>query len=124
MFSGMNTTNQGTVGLGAAIAEFTKRGNTVSIPLVDGQKYDLIADDGKKLLKIQVKTCSYRDNRTGNYKVQLATNSKQRTNKFDKRMIDYVYILCDNGRQYLIPSKEINAEVMLTLTYKWNKYMI
>lgn len=37
-----NTKEQGTIGLGKAIAYFTSRGFVVSIPLNDSQDYDLV----------------------------------------------------------------------------------
>lgn len=50
-----NTKRRGAVGLGAAVAYFTKLGYIVSIPLNDSQDYDLIIDDGSKLEKSKSK---------------------------------------------------------------------
>lgn len=54
----MTTKILGNAGLGRAIAHFTKLGQTVCVPLTDSQKYDLIVDDGTRLLKVQVKASS------------------------------------------------------------------
>ncbi len=52
-FNAKNSKKQGDIGLGAAIAYFTFKGFTVSIPLTDSQDYDLVVDDGHKLSRIQ-----------------------------------------------------------------------
>lgn len=49
-----------------AIAYYSELGYTVSIPLTDTQDYDLIADTGNTLLKVQVKTTTCL-NKSGNY---------------------------------------------------------
>ena len=55
-------TNQdkGRAGISAAIGYFGTHGYTVSIPLNDTQGYDLIVDDGKKLMKISCKATGSR----------------------------------------------------------------
>ena len=50
-----NTKIQGSIGLGQAIACFTKLGYIVSVPLNDSQDYDLIVEIDNKLYKVQVK---------------------------------------------------------------------
>lgn len=51
-----NPRRQGEIGLGAAIAWFSRVGYLVSVPLCDNQPYDLVVDNGERLLKVQVKT--------------------------------------------------------------------
>ena len=55
-------TNQdkGRAGISAAIGYFGMNGYTVSIPLNDTQGYDLIVDDGEKLMKISCKATGSR----------------------------------------------------------------
>lgn len=57
------------MGLGAAIAYFTKNEQTISIPLTDSQKYDLVVDFGDNLRKVQVKTSTFQ--RYGRFEVHL-----------------------------------------------------
>ena len=48
-----NTKQQGTVGLGVAIAHYSSLGYVVSVPLIDGQDYDLVVDKDGVLHKVQ-----------------------------------------------------------------------
>lgn len=127
MFEGMHKVTQGSVGLGSAIGYFCKNGITVSIPLIDNQDYDLIVDEKSILKKIQVKTTGTK-NKSGNYEVQLKSIRSNRTvnkiKRFDPSLIDYLFVLCDNGDMYLIPSSDINVTCSLTLTDKTLKYKI
>jgi hypothetical protein len=68
-----NTKSQGDVGLAIAIAEFTKRGWVVNLPLSDNQNYDLVVDDGELLKKVQVKTTRFKRKDSKNWVVQLKT---------------------------------------------------
>ena len=52
----VNFKKQGDAGLGQAIAWMTMKGYHISLPLTDSQDYDLIADIGGELKKIQIKT--------------------------------------------------------------------
>ncbi len=102
---------KGNAGLGAAIAFFTARGNTVSVPLTDSQEYDLIVDEGGSLAKVQVKITTRQ--RKGAFEVWLRGNgggcrSNNYTMKpFDWQEIDYVFVLCGDGSQWLIPADEL-----------------
>lgn len=74
-----NTKMQGNIGLGTAIAYFTRNHYTISVPLNDSQDYDLIVDDGVKLYKVQIKTTRVRTKRN-RYQVNLRVcggNSKK-----------------------------------------------
>ena len=51
-----NSRKQGDVGLGYAIAYFTKIGATVCSPLTDNQKYDLVFEENDILKKISIRT--------------------------------------------------------------------
>jgi HJR/Mrr/RecB family endonuclease len=62
MFDQANTKKQGDVGLGQAIAWFTRNSYTVSLPLTDSQDYDLIVDKDNVLYRVQVKTTSNKNN--------------------------------------------------------------
>ena len=63
---------QGLIGVAAAIDWFTRAGYLVSIPLNDSQPYDLVVDDGMRLLRFQVKTTTARG-RYGNFTLALQT---------------------------------------------------
>ena len=69
---------QGNLGLGKAIEYFVSNGYTVSIPLNDTQKYDLVVEIDGKLNKISVKT-SRQTNNGVSYSVQLRNTGGNKT---------------------------------------------
>lgn len=102
-----NTKKQGDEGLGAAIAYFCERGDCVNIPLTDSQEYDLIADCGGTLRKIQVKTSTYKT-KYGSYSINLSVKGGNRSSTgkikpFDNQAVDFVFVLTPESR-YLIPA--------------------
>ena len=111
MLKQKNSSTQGNVGMGQAIAYFTKLGYTISIPLNDCQPYDLIVDNGKQLLKIQIKTAQ-----TNKVELRSKYGGKGKVSKhFNKNNIDYLFITTENNN-YLIPSKDINVKSMLSIS--------
>jgi len=132
-----NTRRQGDVGLGQAIAYFTSLGYSVSLPLTESQRYDLIVDDGEELARIEVKSSRYTvpansrypDTSARIYQVQLATCGGNMTNKGKIRKIDalhsdYVFIFTESGDRYLIPTSELSGRANLKLSGKWSKYLL
>lgn len=106
---------KGTVGLGHAIAHFTKNGITVALPLNDSQSYDLIVELDGELKKVQVKTST-------SDAIALRTmggNQSYHTAKlFDHSSCDYVYGLLDSGESWLVPTSDFNNKTSLKLTDK------
>lgn len=93
-------------------------GWSVSLPLIDSQPYDLIADDGEHLHRVQVKTTTHRSP-YGVFVVRLETrggNQSFHTAKpFDARACDLLYVLADDGSRYLIPTTAFAATTSLNL---------
>lgn len=123
----INSKKQGDIGMCYAIAYFSKIGYTVSIPITDSQDYDLIVDNGSKLLKVQVKTTSYKT--THNiFQVQLKTSGGNRSGStiktFDKNDSDLLFILTDNSEMYLIPRENIQSKSAINLGKDYVKYCI
>lgn len=123
-----NFKKQGTAGVGVAIAWATEQGFTVSIPIVDSQKYDLIFDMYGELKKIQVKT-SHRVVKSGAFEIELRTtggNKSRNTYKpFNPDEIDYLFIYAGNGDKYFIPSQFVNnANSMKVGGLKWLEFKI
>lgn len=120
----LTTTDQGNIGLCRALYEYQKRGFTVSLPISENQKYDLILDDGK-LKKVQVKTTQYKT-KYGSYNVNIKTCGGNRSNHnihyFNNKNCDILFILTDVGEVYSIPSCEIKAKSTLTLSKKYDEY--
>ena len=110
----MKTTVQGNIGLGHAIAYFTSRRWTVSIPLNDSQKYDLLVDAGTKIYKVQVKT-SRQVKPSGNFEVYIRQNGRYTSVPFDKAASDLLFVLCSDGSQYLIPCSSLKSGARITI---------
>ena len=117
-----NTKKQGDMGLGAAIAFFTAKGWSVSIPLTDSQDYDLIVDDPTKgLQRISIKTTScYRHgsfivglrvcggNSKRNYVHKLATEVKYAM----------LFMLTSAGDIYYMPKPNVTGGIALGKKYQ------
>jgi hypothetical protein len=120
-----NPRKQGEIGLVTAIQWFEANGYLVSIPLADNQPYDLVVDDGERLLKVQVKTTTQRSP-YGNFSVQLFTgggNQSFHTRKvFDNTASDLLFVLTDDYEIYVIPSKEVIPRYSLSLCAKYEQY--
>ena len=118
--------HQGNFGLGRAIAYYTSKGYSVSLPLNDTQKYDLIIDINGSLKRVSVKTTQYKHKQRDYYSVQLknsgGASGKRIIRNFDNSTCDLVFIVTAADELYEIPSNEIQVKSELTLTLKWDKY--
>ena len=115
---------QGDLGVARAVYEYTRLGYTVLAPLSDSDKYDLVVDDGEKLLRVQVKT-SRQNNATMNhtskgrtgYSVNLATRGGNTKNNVIRRRedgdYDLLFILLEDGRAWSIPCSAIKARITI-----------
>ena len=113
MFSNaINTKRQGDVGMAAAIFYYVQSGYTVSVPLTDCQQYDIIVERDGLMERVQVKTTTRRD-KQGVYTVELRTIGGRHTTtrkKFDNKAVERVFVLCENGDRYDLPSEVIDAQ--------------
>ncbi len=96
LVSGFHARIQGDLGEAAAIAWLTKTGATVSVPLFHSPDYDLVAECGDALMRVQVKTSTSRER--DRFAVQLATSGGNRSwngivKHFDPGRCDCVYAL-------------------------------
>jgi len=122
-----NSRKQGLVGLGRAIAYFTKQEITTLLPINDSQPYDLAIEVDGVLKKVQVKT-TYSKAPSGCYVVSLRTlggnQSYHSAKPFDNNLSDYLYILTEDYTEYLIPSKEVLTKNQLYLNKEKDKYIV
>ncbi|MBW3545144.1 MAG: hypothetical protein KY428_06010 [Bacteroidetes bacterium] len=123
------TTKQGDAGVGSAIAYFTSLGKTVSIPLSDSQEYDLVVDEDGRLKKVQVKT-TYSKPRGTYYYLRLSlrggnwSGGKGTEVPFEKTLVDYLYVLTEDGSTWLIPSDQVGGAYGISLSKKYDNYKI
>jgi PD-(D/E)XK endonuclease len=105
---------QGDLGEAAAIQWLTSIGAVVAFPLFHSRDYDLIAELGGRLLRVQVKTSRHAIESTGHFAVQLATAGGNQSwtgtvKKFDPEVVDYLYVLAGKGRSWFIPAREVEG---------------
>lgn len=123
-----NSRKQGDVGLGYAMAYFTKIGATVCLPLTDNQKYDLVFEENDELKKVSIKTTKQLNKNKTKSVVSLRTcggnRSRQKIDMFDNKSVDYLFILTSKNQKYLIPSKEIDCKNSIVLGEEYDKYLV
>lgn len=121
-----NYKKQGEVGVGQCIAYLLGKGYTVSLPIAESQRYDLIFDDGK-LNKVEVKTTSEKAP-SGFYICYIKTCGGNRTGQtikhFDPTQVDYLFILSEDGIRYLIPTDKIQSRSCITLNDSIKEFKI
>jgi PD-(D/E)XK endonuclease len=107
-----NTKAIGDLSEAMVIAAFVRHGYLVSIPFGENHRYDLIADDGNQLLRIQVKTGRLRD---GVIKfVCCSSHQHRRSGPTATRpyfgQVEYLAVFCpETGKVYLLPESELVA---------------
>lgn len=127
MLEAKNTKEQGNIGIGQAIAYFTLNKYTVSIPLNDSQDYDLIVDDGNGLKRVQVKTtkCKSKNNYVASIRTCGGNQSWNKVSKFfDNTTVELLFIVCDDGTMYCIPTENVKCKSAITLCNKYKDYKI
>ena len=102
-----NSQSQGNVGMGQAIAYYTQKGYTVSIPLNDCQEYDLVVEYPDGLKKVQVKTTRQKAP-SGKYIVSLRTMSGYK-DKYSYKIgsYDILFVVDETGKTYEFTSEDL-----------------
>lgn len=122
-----NSKRQGDVGMAAAIFHYVKLGFTVSVPLTDCQRYDIIIERDGSIKRVQVKTTTQQEP-DGFYSVGLRTlggNQSFHTAKlFDNTVVEQLFILCEDGSMYDIPAQDIEAKSSLKLGAARQQYRV
>jgi hypothetical protein len=128
MFDGMTTVEQGRVGLGMAVAHYTKQRAVVSLPLIDNQSYDLVVDDGNKLSRVEVKTTRFKEKENSCYTVQLRkvrhNKTENKKTHFDAKSADILFVVTETGDQYVIPASEVDGKASYCLGDKAARWKV
>ena len=112
----MNTKDVGIETELIVLTKLVNLGYTVSQPYGDNAPYDFILDNGKKLLKIQVKTAEKRQNNSLRISLSKRTGSKRlKRQKYHNLKIDGViaYSKTNNEFYYINLHKYKIAEIHL-----------
>lgn len=111
-----STTMRGDVSEAIAIAAFMRLGYLVSRPLSNGLPYDFIADDGGRLMRVQVKTGSVRD---GALFAKLGSSKYHRGRREIIGYVGRVEWVCIvhpiSGRCYMVRPDGAGSSIMLRL---------
>jgi hypothetical protein len=103
---------QGDFGEKAALHWLVGEGAHVSIPFGHSSDYDLIADFGNRLSRVQVKTsaCRYKDR----WAVMVCTRGGNQSwsglvKRLDTSRFDDLFVLVADGRQWFIPADRVDG---------------
>ena len=103
---------QGDIGERSAMCWLIDQRAAVSIPFGHSPDYDLIADLGGRLLRVQVKTSVCRQK--GRWVVTLCTRGGNQSwsglvKKLDTSRIDYLFVLVGDGRRWFVPADRVEG---------------
>jgi bifunctional DNA-binding transcriptional regulator/antitoxin component of YhaV-PrlF toxin-antitoxin module len=113
----INRRQQGDLGEASAIEWLTRQGGIVALPLGHSPDFDLVAEIGGRLLRIQVKS-STQEVRTPNghlrFSVSLVTcGGNQSWNGvakvFDPAKVDFLFAVTSRGRRWFIPASDLDG---------------
>lgn len=104
-----DTSSIGNISVSVFIAELSKKGYSVLLPLGDHYRYDLVTEKNNKFTRIQVKTGRYK-----NGAVAFWTCSQNRTGKKWRKSyegdIDLFGVYCPElNTCYLVPVNDVGA---------------
>lgn len=119
----VNRRVQGDIGELSAMEWLGSRGATVWVPFNHSPHVDLMAEWDGRLIKIQVKTSTFRGPvKSGEerWKISIATNGGNRSwtglaKKFDPSQVDYLFVLVGDGRRWFIPARFVEAARSIAL---------
>jgi PD-(D/E)XK endonuclease len=119
---------QGILASSQQLEWLASKGALVWIPLGHSPNADLIAEFNGSLLRVQVKTSTYRvSTPTGHMRwaVSISTNGGNRswtglTKKFDPAEVDHLFVLVGDGRRWFIPAAVVEGSRRVSLG--GNKY--
>ena len=124
----MDNKHKGNLAVASAINHFVSAGYTVSIPLADTAKYDLVVEQHGVCQTVQCKYAGYEGN-PGIFSVPLYVSGGNRSAgnrrmRYQEGDFDILYILCANGRTYAIPLEEIAGQTTINVgrDSKWSKW--
>jgi hypothetical protein len=97
---------------------FGARGATVCLPVFHCRDFDLVADWGDGLARVQVKTSTFFHKRR--WHVMVCTRGGNRSwsglvKYLDPSLYDYLFVLVGDGRRWFIPAREVTGTAQVLL---------
>ncbi len=124
----MDNKQKGNLAVANAIKHFVSAGYTVSIPLSDTAKYDLVVERDGVFQAVQSKYAGQRRS-PGISLVPLYVSGGNRSagnrrTKYQRGDFDILFVLCANGRAYAIPFEEVAGQTTINVgrESKWSKW--
>ncbi len=119
----VNRRVQGDIGEMSAMEWLGSKGATVWVPFNHSPHIDLMAEWNDRLIKVQVKTSTFRGPvKSGDehWRISIATNGGNRSwtglaKKFDPAEVDYLFVLVGDGRRWFIPAPLVEAARSIAL---------
>jgi hypothetical protein len=110
--------SRGDLGELSALEWLVEQGYDVYLPLGHSPDYDMIADDGDELLRVQVQTSTRHRNRR--WEVMLCTRRGNQSwsgvvKLFSASRCDRLFVLVADGRQWFIPATAVEASTSVVL---------
>jgi PD-(D/E)XK endonuclease len=124
----INRRQQGDLGEFSAMEWLASKGALVWIPMGHSPNADLVAELNGRLLRVQVKTSTYKRITSDGEKrwaINLCTNGGNQswagiTKQFDPNDVDYLFALVGDGRRWFIPATIVEGSRRINLG--GNKY--
>ena len=109
---------QGDYGERAALYWLIGQGAHVSIPFGHSPHYDLIADFGTELSRVQVKTSVCREKER--WAIAVCTRGGNQSwgglvKRFGSEHVDHLFVLVGDGRQWFIPANRVEGGTSILL---------
>jgi PD-(D/E)XK endonuclease len=117
----VNRRAQGDIGEFSAMEWLARKGALVWIPLGHSPHVDLVAELDERLLRVQVKTCTYQPTRAPDrWHVSIATSGGNQSwngasKTFDRSRVDYLFVLVGDGRRWFIPASAVESARAIAL---------
>ena len=107
-----NPRRQGDIGEGVAAAWLMQQGFGLWVPFGHSPDCDLLAQQGDRLLRVQVKTSTRLQNHT--WVVATCTRGGNRSwngviKRLEERRFDYLFVVVGDWRCWFIPSSEVDG---------------
>jgi hypothetical protein len=128
-----NNKQKGNLAVASAIKHFVSAGYTVSIPLTDTARYDLVVERDGTFLAVQCKYAGY-EGHPGVFSVPLYVcggnrSAGNRRLRYREGDFDLLFVLCANSRMYVIPFEEVAGQTTINIGReskwaKWERYFL
>jgi Holliday junction resolvase-like predicted endonuclease len=109
---------QGDLGELSAMEWLSSQGYCINLPVGHSPDYDLIADDGEALWRVQVKTSA--QDEKGRWRVAVCTRGGNQSwngliKRFSASRCDWLFVLVADGRRWFIPAEAVEGGTALSL---------